>query len=483
MTRVCPTCRQRMATPRCPEDTTATVPAYLYRLGRNDPLVGKVFDKRFQVESLIGRGGFGSVYRAQQLAVGREVALKILSDQVLQEPDAARRFQEEARLASRLEHPHSLRIYDFGRSTDGQLYIVTEMLEGVELAEIMFNEGSLTVGRAVEIGCQALDALAEAHDRSLVHRDIKPANLFLTQTRDGADHIKLLDFGLAVAIADDPVKGPTPNGLVLGTPAYISPERLKGLHTDARSDIYSMGVVLHEMLSGAKPFVGKEPLEQVHGHLRKPPPRLGPAHAPAAVADLVLQCLAKDPEERPQSADELRRRLRAAMVPVPLELDLPAELPDAPRYTRQRRRAPVWMATLASAVLSLWLVISGFEPSAAAAPIGAPAAAPMPQPAAAAANVAQRPGPWDEQRLARRKPTPLPIPMMVLTTSPAGALVFDGENLLGETPLHLPVPAPRAIKLEMRGYRPIELRVDSEDSDITIVLRKRARRYRRRGLR
>ena len=325
MERLCPQCEERTTERRCPRDGYATVPAKLYG-GAHDLLIGKVFEERYRVDALIGKGGFGAVYRAMQLAVDRPVALKVLRREIRGDLEQVRRFQYEARAASRLIDPHVLRIFDFGQAEDGTLYLVTELLEGEPLSRRLKRVGALPVEAAVSILCQALRGLAEAHDGGLVHRDLKPDNLFLRQGRAGEELVKILDFGVVKFTADaDPLESLTQSGTVLGTPAYMAPEQARGVRVDTRSDLYAMGIILYQMLSGRRPFKGSTPMEVLLDHIRTVPPRVevvSKQAIPPELGELVHRCLDKDPRKRPESADALRTGLERVLGQLAERRDL-----------------------------------------------------------------------------------------------------------------------------------------------------------------
>ena len=261
---------------------------------------------RYRLEEVIGRGGMSTVYRATDLALDREVAVKIALDPLAEEnPVYVARFKREARAAAALSHPGVVTVYDAG--ADGSTrYIVMEYVHGRNLAEILRAEGSVAPTRAATIAAQVADTMAAAHAAGIVHRDIKPGNIMVGAN----DRVKVLDFGIA-RTADGVTL--TQTASVLGTAPYMSPEQAMGNPADARSDIYSLGCVLYEMLTGKPPFIAEVAAAVLHQHVRvapKPPSALNPA-VPAALDALVLHMLAKAPEDRPQTAAEVRDRLSA----------------------------------------------------------------------------------------------------------------------------------------------------------------------------
>jgi serine/threonine-protein kinase len=276
----------------------------------------------------------GAVYRAMQLSMGRAVALKILRPRFANNLEQVRRFQTEARAVSKLEHPHTIRVYDFGQSASGELYLVTELLEGEPLSALMAREQVLAPNVAVRIACQTLKALSEAHANHIVHRDLKPENIFLKRVHGEPSFIKVLDFGIAKLTTDGQDSSPsvTTTGAVVGTPLYMAPEQASGGRVSPVTDLYALGTVLYEMLSGRPPFEGETPMAVMMAHIQSPlaPLRLGDRDPRLwELADIVSECLEKDPARRPESADVLRRRL------VPFltlgEAQAPTELRRAPQ--------------------------------------------------------------------------------------------------------------------------------------------------------
>ena len=262
--------------------------------------------RSYEVRALIGRGGMGEVYRAHDAKLGRDVALKVLPDD-LADPHRRARFEREARAAAALTNPHICAVYDVGED-GGRAFLVMELLEGMTLAEYAAGQ-ALDADEVASIGLQVADALEAAHARGVVHRDIKPGNVMVSSGR----HIKVLDFGLARQIASDgdhTRTALTVAGTVVGTPHYMSPEAVQGLAADARSDIWSVGVVLYELASGRRPFMSDTTASTTAAILRDAPPRL-PSAVPPGLRGVIDRCLAKKPDDRFQSAGDLRAALAA----------------------------------------------------------------------------------------------------------------------------------------------------------------------------
>ena len=273
----------------------------------------------YRIVAAIGAGGMGEVYRAQDTRLGRDVAVKVISRTLLNDPEALRRFEQEARAAGMLNHPNILAIYDIGTEGDVR-YIVSELLEG-ESVRARIRQGPIPARKALDYGAQVARGLAAAHDRGIIHRDLKPENLFIT--RDG--HVKILDFGLVKLAgprlptqpADDtsptlPV-APTDPGRILGTVGYMSPEQIRGNPGDGRSDIFAFGAILYEMLAGRPPFRGDSPIETLNSILKDDPPDFFELslRVPAALDRVVRHCLEKNPDDRFQSARDLAFDLSA----------------------------------------------------------------------------------------------------------------------------------------------------------------------------
>ena len=282
----------------------------------NHPLIGRSLNSRYLIEQKIGEGGFGSVFRGRQVATGRPVALKVLHPHNVSDPTVVARFRREAEACSRLTDPHTVTIYDFDRTDDGILYLAMELLRGRPLQDLQREEGPLAPARVVEILDQAAQALGEAHEKGIVHRDMKPENLMI-ETRDGTDAVKVLDFGIAkLAGSGKPAPALTAIGQTLGTVEFMSPEQLRGQPLDGRSDIYALGMMAYEMLTGTLPFKPvRGPTDIINFHLKTPPPPPSSMRTdlkiPRAIDRVVVKMVAKERSDRHLDTHELRQHLQA----------------------------------------------------------------------------------------------------------------------------------------------------------------------------
>ncbi|HUQ30696.1 MAG TPA: serine/threonine-protein kinase [Pyrinomonadaceae bacterium] len=318
----CPTCSQDFADEVrvCPDDgtplqadPTVAMPAPV------DPLVGRTLDEKYRLDEHLGAGGMGTVYRATHLLIDRPVAIKVLNPRYVEDEAAQTRFRREARAAGRLQHANAVTVTDFGSTRDGLVYIVMELLEGHTLRDVLAREAPLDVARAVSIMLQISSAVAAAHVAGIIHRDLKPANIFIVQRKDAPPFVKVLDFGIAKLAAealdddDDPQVTLTQVGAMIGTPRYMSPEQCDGATLTPAADVYSLGIILYEMLTGTTPFNGTSPLAIAIKHSSQPPrnPREFVATIPAALEAVVLHTLEKSPEARPKDAEAFRQELYA----------------------------------------------------------------------------------------------------------------------------------------------------------------------------
>ncbi len=287
-----------------------------------DPFVGKVIDGRYEIQARIGEGGMGVVYKARQISIDRVVALKMLAPEMAQDPNWVQRFYNEAKACSRLQHPNTIRMFDFGQTGDGRLFMTMEFLDGMSLRQAL-QSGPLAPPRVAKILMQCCGSLAEAHSIGIIHRDIKPDNVFLMNMAGSADFVKLLDFSVAKLLEND--RKATQAGIVFGTPQYMSPEQGRGLPLDARSDLYGLGILAFEMLSGQVPFHHENPTQLLQMHLHHAVPPMPPA-VPQPIKNIVLRALEKDPSRRYQSAGEMMQdcqQVFAQLKAVGLSIGVP----------------------------------------------------------------------------------------------------------------------------------------------------------------
>lgn len=299
----------------CPEDDTRLqADPTVISESSADPLLGHTLDEKYQLEERLGIGGMGTVYRARHLLIDRLVAVKVLNQRFVEDEAARMRFHREAKAAGRLQHPNAVTVTDFGQTDDGFVYIVMELLVGRTLRDVLAKEAPLDSARAVSIMLQATEAVAAAHDAGIIHRDLKPANIFVVQRTEVPSMVKVLDFGIAKLAADsldedDPTL--TVIGAMIGTPRYMSPEQCDGAELTPAADVYSLGVILYEMLTGMVPFSGSTPLAIAIKHASEEPrrPREIVSSIPEDLERVVLHALEKRPEDRPANAAEFRSEL------------------------------------------------------------------------------------------------------------------------------------------------------------------------------
>ena len=455
-------------------------------VGATDPLIGRVLNDRFRILAPLGSGGMGKVYKAVQTPLDRVVALKILNPNFPAEKDPAfkRRFFLEASLTSKLRHPNTVTVIDYGQTEDGIYFIAMEYMEGQTLAEVLAHEKTLPWRRVLDIAQQICRSLREAHKLGVIHRDLKPANVMLLNEADH-DMVKVLDFGLVKSFlaADAPGGDPevTQNGVFLGSPQYMAPEQARNV-ADPRSDVYSLGILVYQMLSGRPPFQGKDYLEVIFQHMKeaaRPVRDVNPgAEVPHEVEAVVARCLQKDPVARFQSMDEVLEALREAaqltgaggifpdrrtttgsgpmsssgLHPRPgsgpmstsglhsraisgpvtaprAQVDQEIEIEDAGEGRKGGKLLPalLFISAVLLGFVVVWLLLPKGEQSQVVA-------TPPPQPAPAPVVVAPP----------RPEPAPAPEKKLVrfhVATEPAGAHVFIGRHDMGTTPTVFEMPA------------------------------------------
>jgi len=305
---------------------------------------GQIIDGKFTIEALLGAGGMGAVYRAFQHSMERQVAVKLLHRSFSSDSTIVRRFLGEAKAASRLNHPHIITLFDFGQTRNGELYLLMELLEGRPLSALLSETGAMPPKRMVQIITQVCDALEHAHKHDLVHRDLKPDNIFVIEgARRKGDFVKVLDFGIAKFKTVEGSSTITRTGVVCGTPAYMSPEQALGESVDCRSDVYAIGILMYEMLTGQLPFEAESPLKLLMDQVGKRPRAIHRLRndLPEELAHIVMRALEKSPDDRPRTAaaladllnaawDRYEQRKTTAKVPAENVRALVAETRDAP---------------------------------------------------------------------------------------------------------------------------------------------------------
>ncbi len=298
-----------------------------------DPLIGRVIADRFRIVSLIARGGMGRVYRAEQAPLGRLCAIKVLNPNYNgdADPEFHRRFFREASITSRITHPNSVTIFDYGVTDDDIYFMAMEYLEGKTLHLALREGGVMHEVRAGRIASQICRALREAHNLGVIHRDLKPANIFLTRpntrtadahgtipppTEEDEDFVKVLDFGLVKQLGERPEEQLTQTGLFMGSPKYMAPEQIQGGHVDERTDIYSLGIIMYEMLAGKVPFERATSVNILMAHVGEPPPPMREVNpnllCSPAFEEIVMSCIAKNPNDRLSSMDQVIQAIRRA---------------------------------------------------------------------------------------------------------------------------------------------------------------------------
>ena len=371
--RVCPKCSQEMPDAVCPKDGANTIPVAAPS-GQTYP-IGTLIAARYRIDAVLGIGGFGAVYKCTQLNMDQTVAVKVLRADHLSSVEHVKRFSGEAQAVSRLRHPNTIRVFDFGTHADGALYLAMEFIEGETLGHRFDTKGALPWPQLVHILTQVCHSLTEAHAAGLVHRDLKPENVMLLPVAGDPDFVKVLDFGIAKQQKEIAEGNLTETGMIMGTPSYMSPEQAKGEPIDRRSDVYALGVLAYEALVGQPPFTGDTPMTVLIKHIKDAPPsfiREGALReVPHELEQLVLQCLAKDPRQRPQTTAELAEKLvriqETARRPAPMPaassqdqerptrvLPVPIETPNAALNAvapTPSSRKPLWIAGGAFAVV------------------------------------------------------------------------------------------------------------------------------------
>jgi len=290
-----------------------------------DPRVGQVLLGRYRLEKPIAKGGMGRVYLATQLQLGRSVAVKILNAEFKEtDPQFVKRFSVEASISAKLSHPNVVTVHDYGEAETGELFMAMELLRGKTLSQVIQKEAPFAPARTIHIALQIARALRDAHAMGIIHRDLKPGNVMLIEAGDDSDFVKVLDFGLvklfipegqAVGLPEKDEEDLTRAGTLLGSPRYMSPEQIRGLTLDPRTDIYSFGIMLFQMAAGRPPFTGSGSVDLIYKHIHEPPPRVGEVanvDCPPELETLIARCLEKDRDKRYASMGDLIAALKEA---------------------------------------------------------------------------------------------------------------------------------------------------------------------------
>jgi len=445
-----------------------------------DPAIGRLLGGQYRIESSLGQGGMGSVYRAIQLSVNRAVAVKLITGGSSNNAELVERFRREAKATAQLSHPNTVRLFDFGVTENQELFIVMELLEGRDLAAQLEASGALPIPMALQITRQVLASLSEAHARGIVHRDLKPGNIFLSQVSGGDTIAKVMDFGVAGVERACETHKLTTTGAVIGTPAYMSPEQAQGKPVDARADFYSLGVVLYEMLSGRPLFEADTVVSLLLLHVTQPPPRLTVTVDDQSrleeIQRFLDRLLAKTPEERPPSAEHAIAEVDALLTAENGSRRQDAGIASGLAYgqytaTVQAETPMTWMTPqdsgkslamrlldkrLASVIGGVGVMIAlvigafwAFKPS--------PPAPSVQKPASPARETSQP------------KPTRSEVHTVTIASTPSSARVILGGAELGTTPYVLKFRNQTEIVVERQGYTSQTLTV-SPNSEPNIVV-------------
>ncbi|HEY6880655.1 MAG TPA: protein kinase, partial [Polyangiales bacterium] len=462
----------------------------------SDPLLGQTLAGRYRIVRKIGEGGMGIVYEAVHVIIEKRVALKVLREDFSHRDDVVERFRQEAKSASRIGHEHIVDISDFGITPTGAHFFVMEFLQGNDLAEELERRGPLPTRRAIDIVLQCAKALGAAHAKGIVHRDMKPENIFLLARDTGEDFVKIVDFGIAKMSEVDaqgaaaPGRRLTKTGMIFGTPEYMSPEHAAGRELDHRVDIYALGIILYELLTGRVPFLGDTFMGILTQHMFEPLPPLAAVHpgcsAPPELERLIARAVAKNADDRPQSMEEFSQALIAVRDHVlsPLSSSMPPPgtithverpapyggaapaprppysepprapsmfLEDEPSPVARRGGAGLWFllaGILSVGVLGGWLVLrqpvqAPVEPPKVAARTEAPAAPEVKLPVANADAVPEPPPPSEQVTIE-------------VVSEPSGASVeVEARTMCAPTPCRFEAKrgVPLLLAVQKSGYK------------------------------
>ncbi len=475
--KACPNCGQRFVGKEefCPIDGETLIEV---DSSSGDPLVGTTLDNRYTIKEKLGEGGMGVVYLATHAVIGKRCALKILRGEFTGKSELSERFIQEARSAAAIGNEHIIEVTDFGQILDGSSYFVMEYLDGKSLQDVVDESDGIDVKRTLHIVRQCCQALAAAHSVNIVHRDLKPDNIFLINRRGDPDFTKILDFGVAKVARE--TGRLTQTGTIIGTPQYMSPEQAAGTELDARTDIYSLGIILYEMLSGRVPFEADSFMGVLTKHLYEMPvsPRElePPTDIPEDVEAVLLKTIAKRPEKRYQNMVELeqditaiienrtpaivynqpRNTAQSSMPPPPAEIlgiDKPRD-PEEKNDVSKEKRWPIFVGLGAVVVVigAVFLLRGGIEQG------GEPRTATKQAQTSAPSKRAQ-----PKKQVQATSIQTAKAESVTLTSQPGGASLYKNGALLGELPFDVPRPVSKddtvLYRLKLDGHEDMDVGV------------------------
>jgi len=477
----------------CPRDGNRLPPNPHETQAMYDPLIGSTIDGRYIIEAVIGQGGMGFVYAARHAIIDKRVAIKVLKKEHSQDASAVERFLVEAKAASKIGHQNIVDITDFGVLPDGHAYFVMEFLDGPTLGKMVHERGNIGPEEAIAITVQVARGLQAAHDKGIIHRDLKPENVFVLERDGQKDVVKIVDFGIARDVTTK--KRLTLAGMVLGTPEYMSPEQATGQPTDHRVDLYALGCILYEMLTGDVPYKGETPTKTLTMHVfDKPQPpseRRPDLPIPASLEKVVLRILEKKPADRyadlremMAELDRVDAELRGPSKPAmarraPTVTQAPATEPNPIVEDEQPPRAGGRLGLVVAAAAVLLLAVVGMALAVGGKKKPEVVVEQLPQPGAAttgAQPVAQpQPQPIDPGvQTAAKKDVEI-----VLRSDPPGAEVFEGVERLGVSPVTIRRARsvqPLAFTLRRAGYQETRREVlPDRDRDVEVLLAPKAK--------
>ena len=432
-----------------------------------DSLIGQTIEGRYKVEALLGEGGMGLVYRARHTALGKTLAIKVLRPDVSKDDEVLQRFKQEAQSASNIGNQHIVDVSDFGVTPNGATYFAMEFLDGVDLITAVDESKKMKADRVVHIGKQLCRALGAAHDAGIVHRDLKPENVYLIRRNGDDNFVKVLDFGIA-KVADSGTRL-TRAGEVFGTPHYMSPEQSGGKEVDHRTDIYALGVMFYEMLTGQVPFDADNMMGILTKHMYEDPipPTVREPMIPDGLEAVVLKCLAKDRQHRYQSMAELKVDLDR----VEVGLEIAASEFNALRATRppskidRRFQIAIGVAAVLAASALVWVMASSEpEPIAAKEPINLTQIVPIAVPLGG--NRANTNSSAAEGEVIRP-----PARSIQVLSQPIGAKVWWGNELLGITPLFIeaPITGKKVISIRKDKFRTVSVDIAPNSENVRLA--------------